>query len=80
MTRDQGLSVDEDCKDLLLGGTAVRRWLTQFDAEQLGQQGIGKRSTTEQQNIRQHESENRRRRGDVDMLKKASAFFVRELR
>ena len=36
--------------------------------------------TPEQQRIRQLESENRHLRQDNDLLKKASAFFARELR
>ena len=35
MIRAQGLSVGEVCRDMKLGETAVRRWLMQFDAEQL---------------------------------------------
>ena len=54
--------------------------LVQVDAEQLGHPGIGKPLTAEQQRIRQLEAENRQPRGDVDILKKASAFFARELR
>lgn len=80
MVRDQGLSVGQVCRDLDLGETAVRRWITQFDAEQLGQPGIGKPLTVEQQRIRQLEAENRQLRLDNDLLKKASAFFARELR
>ena len=80
MIRGQGLSVVEVCRDMKLGESAVRRWLAQVDAEQLGQPGIGKPLTTEQQRIRQLEAENKQLRGDVDILKKASAFFARELR
>jgi len=80
MIRHQDLSVGEVCRDMKLGESAVRRWLAQFDAEQLGQPGIGKPLTTEQQRIRQLEVENKQLRGDVDILKKASAFFARELR
>ena len=36
--------------------------------------------TPEQQRIRQLEQENRSLRMDVDILKKASAFFARELK
>ena len=60
--------------------SVVRRWLNQFEAEQSGLQGIGKPITAEQLRIRQLESENRQLRGDVEILKKASAFFARELR
>ncbi|WP_327082804.1 IS3 family transposase [Polaromonas sp. CG_9.5] len=71
MIKTQGLSVGQVCKDMSLGATAVRRWLVQFEAEQLGQRGIGKPLTAEHQRIRQLESENRQLRGDVEILKKA---------
>jgi transposase len=63
-----------------IGPTAIRRWLEQYDAEQNGQPGIGKPLTPEQQRIRQLEQENRQLKGDVEILKKASAFFARELK
>ena len=50
-----------------LGATAVRRWLAQFEAEQLGQSGVGKLLTAEHQRIRQLESENRQLPGDVEI-------------
>lgn len=80
MIREQGLSVSRVCADLELVDSAVRRWLAQYDAEQLGQTGIGKPLTLEQQRIRELEAENRRLRSDNDLLKKASAFFARELK
>ncbi len=80
MIQVQGLSVSDVCRDMKLGETAVRRWLAQVDAEQIGQPGIGKPLSTDQQRIRQLEVENKQLRGDVDILKKASAFFARELR
>ena len=80
MIREQGLSVGDVCRDMKLGETAVRRWLAQADEEAAGRPGIGKPLTAEQQRIRQLEAENKQLRGDVDILKKASAFFARELR
>ena len=80
MVKIQGLSISQVCKDMGIGESAVRRWLSQFDAEQQGQSGIGKPLTAEHQRIRQLELENRQLRGDVEILKKASAFFARELR
>ena len=74
MIQVQGLSVSDVCRDMKLGETAVRRWLAQVDAEQIGQPGIGKPLSTDQQRIRQLEVENKQLRGDVDILKKASAF------
>ena len=73
MNRGQGLGVLEVCRDMKLGQTAVRRWVAQVDAEQLGQPGIGKPLTTEQPRIRQVEAEDKQLRGDVDILEKASA-------
>ena len=70
MVRDQGLSVDQVCKDLNLVDSAVRRWLTQFDEETAGRPGIGKPLTGEQPRIRQLEAENRQLRSDNEMLKK----------
>jgi transposase len=80
MIRDQGLSVSQVCGDLSLVDSAVRRWLAQYDAEQAGGSGLGKPLTAEQQRIRELEAENRRLREDNTLLKKASAFFARELK
>ena len=80
MVKTQGLSVRQVSQDMTLGESAVRRWLEQFEAEQSGQSGIGKPLTAEHQRIRPLELENRQLRSDVDTLKKASAFFARELR
>lgn len=80
MIREQGLSIGQVCRDQDLVDSAVRRWLAQYDAEQSGQPGIGKPLTPEQQRIRELERENQRLREDVSLLKKASAFFARELK
>ena len=79
MIRVQKLSVVEVCRDMKLGETAVRRWLVQFDAEQLGQPGIGKPFTSDQQRIRQLEAENKQLRGDVDILKNGPRDLSRPL-
>jgi transposase len=80
MVKDQGLSVSDVCRSMDLGETAVRRWIKQYETELNGQPGIGKPLTPEQQRIRQLEAENRQLRSDNDVLKKASAFFARELK
>ena len=80
MVKVKPLSISQVCKDMKLGEIAVRRWLRQFEAVQSGQSGIGKPLTAEYQRIGQLESENKQLRGDVEILKKASAFFARELR
>lgn len=80
MIKEQGLSVRQVCRDMDLGETTVRRWVAQFDAEQAGHSETGTPLTAEQQRIRQLEAENRQLRQDNDLLKKASAFFARELK
>ncbi len=80
MIKEQGLSVRHVSQSVDIGETAIRRWLTQYDAEISGNPGIGNPLTAEQQRIRQLENENRQLRSDVDVLKKASAFFARELK
>jgi len=80
MVVDQGIGVSQIVKDMDIGETAVRRWVDQYRAEQLGQAGIGKPLSAEQQRIRQLEQENRLLRSDNDLLKKASAFFAREMK
>ena len=80
MIQEQGLSVGHVSESMSIGTSAIRRWVAQYAAEQSGQPGIGKPLRAEQQRIRQLEQENRQLRGDVDILKKASAFFARELK
>jgi len=80
MIQANGLSIAQVCQDMKVGETAVRRWLKQGEAEQLGQAGIGKPLTPEQQRIRQLEAENRQLKSNNELLKKAPAFFARELR
>lgn len=80
MIVDQGMSVNSVCLDMNLNDTAVRRWVSQYKAEQLGGAGIGKPLTSEQQRIRQLEQQVRELKMDNDILKKATAFFARELK
>lgn len=80
MIIDQGLSVSQVSKNLTISESAIRRWVAQYQAELQGKPGIGKPLTEEQQRIRLLEIENRQLRQDNEILKKASAFFARELR
>jgi transposase len=80
MVRDQGLTVPQVCRDMNLVESVVRRWVQQYQDESQGKAGAGKPLTSEQQRIRQLEEENRQLRSDNDLLKKASAFFARELK
>jgi transposase len=67
MIKDQGLAVPQVCRDLNIGEIAIRRWVQQYEAKQLGEAGIGKPLTTEQQRIRQLEQENRQLKMDNDV-------------
>jgi transposase len=80
MVKEQGLTVPQVCRDMDLDATAVRRWVRQYEAELSGQLGIGKPLTPEQQRIRQLELENLQLKQDNELLKKASAFFAREMK
>ncbi|MDY7573894.1 IS3 family transposase [Actimicrobium sp. CCI2.3] len=70
MIKDQGLSISNVSKTMDVGPTAIRRWVTQHDAELRGEPGIGKPLTSDQQRIRSLERENRELRLDVSILKK----------
>ncbi|MCL2657579.1 MAG: transposase [Betaproteobacteria bacterium] len=80
LIKEQGRAVSEVCHSLDLGETAVRRWLAQYEAELGGGAGIGKPLTPEQQRIRALEAQVKRLQEDNAILKKASAFFARELK
>ena len=72
MVKEQGLSVQHISQSIDVGETAIRRWLSQYEAEIKGKPGIGNPLTADQQRIRQLENENRQLRSDVDVLTKAS--------
>lgn len=80
MVRDQGLGVSQVAQSMDVVESLVRRWVKQYDAERRGEAGSGQPLTAEQRRIRQLEAEVRQLRSDNDLLKKASAFFARELR
>ena len=79
LIKEQGFSISQVCKEMSVGESAVRRWVKQVGAEQLGKSDIGKPITPEQQRIRQLEAEVRKLKSDNELLKNASAFFAREL-
>ncbi|KAB8041144.1 transposase [Janthinobacterium aquaticum] len=79
MIKEQSPSV-KNVNEMSIGQTAIRRWLTQYSAEQNGKPSIGKPLTAEQQRIRRLEHKNRQLRQDVTLLKEVSAFFAREMK
>jgi transposase len=71
-------SVGQVAKDFDLTETAVRQWLNQ--AERDAGTGDGGLTTSEREELNQLRREARRLREDVEILKRATAFFVKETR
>ena len=74
------MSVAHVSESMNICSSVIRRWVKQYEAECKGESGIGRPLTAEQQRIRHLELENQQLRMDVGILKKASAFFARELK
>ena len=72
-------SVGQVAKDFDLTETAVREWVKQAGRDS-GVRQDGGLTSTERQELAQLRRENRRLREDVEILKRATAFFVKETR
>ena len=72
-------SVGQVAKDFDLTETAVREWVKQAERDS-GARQDGGLTTTERQELAELRRENRRLREDVDILKRATAFFAKETR
>ncbi|MFI5736372.1 transposase [Kribbella sp. NPDC051587] len=70
--------IGQIAKDFDLTETAVREWLKQ--AERDAGTGDGGLTTAEKDELAQLRRENRRLREDVEILKRATAFFAKETR
>ena len=72
-------SVGQVAKDFDLTETAVREWVRQAERDS-GARTDGALASTERQELAQLRRENRRLREDVEILKRATAFFAKETR
>jgi transposase len=72
-------SVGQVSKDFDLTETAVREWVKQAGRD-AGTRRDGGLTSTEQQELAELRRENRRLREDVEILKRATAFFANETR
>jgi len=79
LVREQHIAAVQVCKDFNISRSTLHRWLLQYEAERDGRAGPGTPITAERRRIRELERENRQLRQDVEILKKASAFFARGL-
>ena len=72
-------SVGQVAKDFDLTETAVREWVKQAGRD-AGAVSDGGLTTEERKELAQLRRENRRLREDVEILKRAKAFFAKETR
>src|ERR1700690_4134814 len=70
-------SIGQVAKDFELTETAVRAWVKQAGVDAGDRDGL---TTEERQELAQLKRENRRLKEDVEILKRATAFFVKETR
>jgi transposase len=70
-------SIGEVAKDFDLTETAVREWVKRADVDEGRREGL---TTAERDELAQLRKENRRLREDVEILKRATAFFAKETR
>jgi transposase len=72
-------SVGQVARDFDLTETAVREWVKQAERD-VGTRGDGGLTSAERDELAALRRENRRLREDVDILKRATAFFAKETR
>ena len=72
-------SIGQVAKDFDLTETAVREWVKQAGCD-AGTRQDGGLTSAERQELAELRRENRRLREDVEILKRATAFFVKETR
>ena len=70
-------SVGQVAKDFDLTETAVRLWVSQAEVDTGERDGL---TSSEREELAALRRENRRLREDVDILKRATAFFAKETR
>ena len=75
--RQPGNTAASVARDLDLTETAVRAWVKQADIDSGRRDGL---TTAEREELIQLRRENRQLREDVGILKRATAFFVKETR
>lgn len=70
-------SIGEVARDFDLTETAVREWVKQAEVDAGSRPGLASAERDELGRLRR---ENRQLRGDVEILKRATAFFAKETR
>ena len=70
-------SIPEVARDFDLTESAVRKWVTQAAIDSGERSGL---TTEEREELTRLRRENKRLQADVDLLKRATAFFAKETR
>ena len=76
LVRDQGYSVPEAAKSLGLASNMPYRWKEQIESQLKGKS----LSVDERDELKQLRKDNKNLRMEKEILKKASAFFAREMK
>ncbi len=77
LVRQEGNTAASVARDLDLTETAVREWVRQADVDEGRREGL---TTAEREELARLRRENARLRQDVEILKRATAFFAKETR
>ena len=75
--REGGRTIGQVARDFDLTETAVREWVKQAEIDAGEREGL---SSVERAELADLRRENRRLREDVEVLKRATAFFAKETR
>ena len=75
LARQPGVSVAQVAKDLGISESGLRRWLSQDDVDTGRKEGL---STSEREELVRLRRENRRQQMEIEILKRASAYFAQE--
>ena len=73
---DKNYSVAEACAAMGVGGTAMRRWVSQLKSEREGITPTAKAITAEQRKIQELEAKIKKIEWEKDILKKATALLM----
>ncbi|GAA4363851.1 transposase [Nocardioides caricicola] len=75
LARQPGASVAQVAKDLGISESGLRRWIAQDDVDSGRKEGL---STSEREELVRLRRENRRQQMEIEILKRASAYFAQE--
>lgn len=75
LARQPGASVAQVAKDLGISESGLRRWISQDAVDSGRKEGL---STNEREELVRLRRENRRQQMEIEILKKASAYFAQE--